>query len=152
MSGFQEHLQSYFVSVRSQLLAAAPAAGAPHSGLAGGHRESLIRDYLTAIMPRRLEIGRGMVFGFAHRSREADVVLWDSSNYPCVRLADHQLFFAESVRVVLEAKSRWSTDEFEDILAKCEQIREIIPMHAPNIADDIAMLQLEVHAGNQART
>jgi hypothetical protein len=24
-----------------------------------------------------------MVFGIAHRSREADLVVWDSANYPC---------------------------------------------------------------------
>jgi hypothetical protein len=146
MPGFQEHLRSYFANTRLRLLADAAAAGTPHSGLAGSHRESLIRDYLATILPRRLDIGRGIVFGVAHRSREADVVLWDSSNYPCLRLTDHQLFFAESARMVLEAKSRWSADEFRDILDKCRQIRDIVPVHAPNIADDIAVLQLDLQA------
>jgi hypothetical protein len=146
MSGFESHLRNYFASARLQLLAGAAAAGAPHSGLAGSHREALIREYLTAILPRRLEIGRGMVFGIGHRSREADVVLWDSSNYPSLRLKDHELFFAESTRVVLEAKSRWSREEFIDVLDKCRQVRDIVTVQAPNIADEIAMLQLDVHA------
>jgi len=98
MSRFESHLRNYFAGARLQLLAGAAAAGAPHSGLAGSHREALIREYLAAILPRRLEIGRGMVFGIGHRSREADVVLWDSSNYPSLRLKDHELFFAESAR------------------------------------------------------
>ena len=88
MDGFRQYLQSHFASRQAQLLAAAPS-GAPHPGLAGSHRESLVRDYLNRILPRRLEIGRGMVFGLAHSSREADVVVWDSANYPCLRLTDH---------------------------------------------------------------
>ena len=144
--GFEKHLRSYFRSKRGQLLADVSAAGAPHSGHAGSHREALIRDYLRAILPRRLEIGRGIVFGLGSRSREADVVLWDVDNYPCLRLTDHQLFFAESARVVLEAKSRWSSQKFADILDKCRSVRDIIPMHTTNLADDIAMLQMQVHA------
>jgi hypothetical protein len=53
-------------------------------------------------------------------------------------------FFAESVSVVLEAKSRYSNYELKDMLAKCKSIRDIVPMHRLNIADEIAMLQLEV--------
>jgi hypothetical protein len=152
MSRFQQHLRSHFAGVRTQLLAGVAAAGAPHSGLAGGHRETLIRDYLSDVLPKRLEIGRGMVFGLGHRSREADVVIWDAANYPCVRLADHQLFFAESTRVVLEAKSRWSADEFADVLKKCRQVRGIMTVPAPNMADEIAMLQLDVYAMKHGRT
>ena len=144
--GFEKHLRSYFSSKRKQLLADVSAAGAPHSGLAGSHREALIRDYLRAVLPRRLEIGRGIVFGLGHRSSETDVVLWDSDNYPCLRLTDHELFFAESARVALEAKSRWSSQEFEDVLDKCRSVRDIVSVHAPNLADDIAMLQLQVRA------
>lgn len=87
---------------------------------------------------------RGMVFGIAHRSREADLVIWDSANYPCISFPQHSHFFAESVRVVLEAKSRYSNYELRDMLAKCKSIRDIVPMHRLNIADEIAMLQLEI--------
>src|SRR5436190_1238206 len=107
--GFGPSLRSYFKAKRGQLLQDATAASTAHSGLAGGHREALIRNYLRDWIPRRFEIGRGIVFGAFQRSREADVVLWDSINYPTLHLADHELFFAESTRVVLESKSRWSS-------------------------------------------
>ncbi|OFW34470.1 MAG: hypothetical protein A3J28_13180 [Acidobacteria bacterium RIFCSPLOWO2_12_FULL_60_22] len=92
-----------------------------------------------------------MVFGLGHRSREADVVLWDAVNYPSLPLADHRLFFAESARVVLEGKSRWSANEFRDILDKCRAVRDIVVVHAPNLEDDVAMIQLELQALKDGR-
>jgi hypothetical protein len=85
-----------------------------------------------------------MVFGISHRSREADLVVWDSANYPCISFPQHSHFFAESVRVVLEAKTRYSALELDDMLGKCMAVRDIVPVRQPNIADQIAMLQLEV--------
>lgn len=147
MGRFQEHLRSHFASLRKQLLAAAAGAGTPHTSLIGGHREALIRDYLSDVLPKRLEIGRGMVFGLGRASsREADVVIWDSANYSSIRMSDHQIFFAESVRVVMECKSRWSRAEFADVLAKCRRVRHILTAPGLNISDEIAMLQLEIHA------
>ncbi len=132
--------------MREVLLAKARAVGKTHPGLIGGHRETLIGDFLSPMLPRRFSIGRGMVFGIAHRSKEADIVIWDSSNYPSLQLQDHQLFFSESARVVVEAKSNWSTNEFENVLIKCEAVRNIVPTHAPNIADKVARIEVELHA------
>ena len=141
---FTEQLRQFFSSKRRQSLEASREAGTEHSGLLGSHRETIMRDYLAALLPGRFQVGRGMVYGFAHRSREADLVIWDHINYPSLRMRDHSLFFAESARLVLEAKSRWSSGEFEDILTKCQAVRDIVPMHAPNLADDIAMMHLEI--------
>jgi hypothetical protein len=149
--GFEPELVGFFRARRKQLMAEASAAGSAHSGLAGSHREALIRQYLSAVMPRRLEVGRGMVFGVRHRSREADLVLWDSMNYPSLTLKDHSLFFAESVRVVVEAKSQWSSKEFTDILSKCRAVRDIITVNAPNLSDTISMLELEIQALREGR-
>src|SRR5262245_21213245 len=146
MNQFRESLRTFFRSKRQQLLEAASEADTPHAGLLGSHREALVRDFLAALLPRRFSVGRGIVFGFAHQSREADLVIWDSQNYPSITFPQHSHFFAESVRVVLEAKSRYSATELEDMLVKCRAVRDIVPVHSSNLSDEVAMLQLEVAA------
>lgn len=144
MNLFQQSLQTFFRSQRNQLLLAANESDTPHSGLLGAHREALIREFLAALLPKRFAVGNGIVFGIAHRSREADLVIWDSENYPSISFPRHSHFFAESVRIVIEAKSRYSQRDLDDMLVKCRAVRDIVPMHSPNIIDDISMLQLDV--------
>jgi hypothetical protein len=144
MRDAQERVREYFRVKTAQLRAAANLPSAEHAGLAGSHREELQRIYFSEILPRRYEIGRGMVYGFMHRSREADIVVWDSLNYPSLPMLDHAFFFAESVRAVIESKSRWSSDDFTDVLRKSKAVKDILPYPGTNLDDTVAMLQLEV--------
>jgi hypothetical protein len=61
-------------------------------------------------------------------------------------MLDHSFFFAESVRLVLEAKSTWSMEEFEDVLTKCRSVRDIIPMYGSNLTDTLASFEQEIAA------
>ena len=140
----QRLVQQHFRSKARRLLAEAQEVVSEHPGLRGSHREAVLRFYLNDIVPRRFAIGRGMIYGLAHRSREADIVIWDEQNYPSMHMQEHNLFFAESTRAVLEVKSHWNSDERDDILEKCRAVRDIVLHRKPNLADDIAMLQLEV--------
>jgi hypothetical protein len=101
-----ERVRKYFRAIRSGLLGAAEEAVCNHSGLTGGHRETVCKEYLGKVLPKRFDVDRGMVYGFAHRSKEADIVIWDSMNFPRLDMPDHTVFFAESVRAVLEVKTR----------------------------------------------
>jgi hypothetical protein len=144
MSDAQVRVREYFRVKTAQLRAASVLPSAEHAGLAGSHREELQRIYFSEILPQRYQIGRGMVYGSMHRSREADIVIWDSLNYPSLPMLDHSFFFAESVRAVVESKSRWSPDDFADVLRKSRAVRDIIPFPGLNLDDTVAMLQLEV--------
>lgn len=139
-------VRRYFSVKRAQLLAMRELPVCEHAGLIGGHREELQRVYLREVLPERFRIGRGMVYGPFHRSREADIVVWDAYNYPRLPMADHAFFFAESVRVVLESKSTWSTNELTDVLAKTKAVRDIVVLSCPNLENTIQMLQLDVSA------
>ena len=139
-------VRQYFRSKAAQLRAASELAVCEHGGLLGGHREEIHRSFLREILPRRFEVGRGMVYGRMHRSREADLVIWDRDNYPSLPLADHSFFFAESVRVVLEAKSRWSLEGLTDVLEKCCAVRDIIPDGGLSLADELAGIHQEIHS------
>src|SRR5947208_1708617 len=115
MNDARDRVRQYFRVKTEQLRAASALPSAEHAGLAGGHREELQRIYFSEILPQRYQVGRGMVYGMVHRSREADIVIWDALNYPSLPMLDHSFFFAESVRAVVESKSRWSPQDFADV-------------------------------------
>lgn len=144
MAEFSKHLQIYFLNKAKQLLAESQENIVNHSSLHGSHREEIIRVYLGDIIPKRFSVGQGVVYGPLHKSKECDIVIWDSQNYPSLPLRGHNFFFAESVKATIEIKSQWSTVNLKDILAKSQSVNDIILMQGPNLADDIAMLQLEV--------
>lgn len=141
-----ERVKQYFRGTRNELLALASKAVAEHSGLKGSHREQVCRSYLQLILPKRFEIGRGMVYGMIHRSREADIVLWDAQNYPHLEMSDHSFFFAESVRAVLEVKSNWNMEEFEDVRLKTRAVKKIMTMSGTNLTDTLAMMQMDIES------
>lgn len=120
---------------------------AEHPGLAGAHREAVVREFLQRILPRRFGIGNGMVYGIGHRSHEADIVLWDAANYPRLDMMQHTFFFAESVKVLLECKSNWSENTFKDIRAKCKAAKDIIAVPGSfGIESEIRLLRGQVEA------
>lgn len=137
----------YFRVKSSQMKAMAELPVCEHSGLAGSHREELQRVFLQEVLPRRFAVGRGMVYGPGHRSREADIVIWDADNYPSLPMLDHAFFFADSVRMVLECKSRWSKEEFRDVLGKAKAVRDIMTIREPTSTNDrLSLLEGQVEA------
>jgi hypothetical protein len=150
-SDTQERVRRFFQAKQQQLKTSANLAICDHPGLTGSHREEFQRIYLREILPKRFEVGRGMVYGNFHRSKEADIVIWDAQNFPSLPMLDHSFFFAESVRVVLESKSRWSNEEFQDVLSKAQAIRDIIPTYQQGLVDQLAMVQLELAALREGR-
>jgi len=61
-------------------------------------------------------------------------------------MADHSFYFAESVKAILESKSRWSQDDFDDVLLKSRHARDIVTMVGPSIEDTLMLMQLDIVA------
>ena len=141
-----ELLQRYFRSKTRQLLAACDQTACEHSGLIGSHRENIINIYLSDILPSRFKIGKGMIYGLTHKSKEVDIVLWDSQNFPKLDMQGHSLFFAESARLALEIKSNFSANTLNDIFDKSEAVRNIVSMSGPDMADEIDFLRQQLYA------
>jgi hypothetical protein len=78
---------------------------------------------------------------YGNRSKEADIVLWDANNYPSLPMSGHSVFFAESVRVVLEVKSTWSLENFADIKEKCRKIAKLRLAAEPTQVDHISYMK-----------
>lgn len=137
-------VQSYFRVKAQQIKALGALPICEHSGLKGSHREELHRIYLREILPRRYEVGRGMVYGPYSRSREADVVIWDSLDFPSLPMTDHAFYFAESVRCVVECKSTFSSEELKDVLGKCDAVAGLFHPWAPGLKDELAHIKQEL--------
>ena len=140
----ENQVRSYFKVKRKQILAMRDLPICEHSGLIGSHREELQRIYLREILPKRFQVGRGMVYGAMHRSKESDIVIWDAFNYPHLPMLDHGFFFSESVHCVIECKSAWNTTEFKDVIEKTKAVRDIISISEPGFIDEIQMLKAQV--------
>lgn len=139
-------IRKFFQSKTKQLLAVADQAVVEHSTLKGSHREEIINIYLKEILPKRFGIGKGMVYGLVHKSKEADILIWDEQNYPELRMLGHSLFFAESAKSIVEVKTRWSNEEFLDIQTKASTSKGIFKTHKSNVIEHLRFMEHQIEA------
>jgi len=142
----EELIRQYFRSKAQQLLAASDEAICEHPGLKGSHREDLIKLYLKDIVPKKFDIGKGMIYSPFHKSKEADIVVWDSQSYPSLQLYGHSMFFAESVRLMVEVKTTFSSSTMKDIQDKSEATKNIVPGRGLSIEDELLQLKAQVYS------
>lgn len=140
----QNLIRQYFINKTRQLLAVSEQAICEHSGLKGSHREDIIKIYLSDIVPKRYDIGKGMIYGSITRSHETDIVIWDSNNFPCLKMNGHSMYFAESVQAAIEVKSVYNTDEEEDVVKKTEDLKTMILNYCPNLNDRLFHLESSI--------
>lgn len=140
----EERVKSYFRIKAKQIATVADLSVCGHAGLTGSHREELQRLYFREILPKRYEVGRGVVFGFSGQSRECDIVIWDSFDFPSLPISDHALYFSESVRCVIECKSRYSCEEFADVIEKSDAVMGIFSYPDFGIREQLASIQQEI--------
>lgn len=138
----ESRLQRFFRSKARELKAQSDQAIVPHAGLQGSHREDIHKGYLQIILPERFKVGNGMIYdSYDNRSKEADIVLWDANNYPSIPQYGHSLFFAESVRAVLEVKTTWKAENLADIKEKCRKITNLRVVPEPTVIDEVAYMK-----------
>ncbi len=133
----QEKIKRYFKSKAKQILAQSEQALNDHSGLKGRHREGVLSDFLEEICPKRYSIDNGIVYGMIGRSNETDIVIWDELNYPKLKQNGSDIFFSEGVKAIIEVKSVWSSDEFEDIKKKASAAINIFSNYREGISSKI---------------
>jgi len=121
----KEKIHQYFKFKTKELLALSEQAVLDHNGLRGNHREKVLCQFFDDILPKRYSIDNGMVYGMIGQSKETDIVIWDEFNYPKLKLYGSNFFFAESVKILIEVKTKWSTKEFKDIKNKTSSALKI---------------------------
>ncbi|WP_135693925.1 DUF6602 domain-containing protein [Leptospira mtsangambouensis] len=118
-----------------------------HSGLRGSHRELILHHYLQDILPGRFAVSSGIVQGKIGNSAQSDIVIWDSYNYPSLKMQGNRLFFGESVRACIEVKSVFNTREFADIKKKTDLLRiaNLGKHFHPTLKEEILSLKQGLH-------
>lgn len=126
-------IKQYFENKAEQLLATSRQAICEHNGLKGSHREDLIKIYLSEVIPKRFEIGHGMIYGQFSRSNETDIVLWDSYNFPNLKMNGHSMYFAESVNAAIEIKTNYTSETEADVSKKTESLKSVITQYRDTV-------------------
>jgi hypothetical protein len=96
----------------------------------GGPREEFVRDFLKVYLPKKYGITTGKVIGLnGDLSRQADIIIYDSLNSPIVfneELGNEfQIIPAESVIAVVEVKSIFTYDMYQETIANIKSFKAI---------------------------
>jgi hypothetical protein len=137
----QDRIQRFFRARSRTLLAAAAAAVTGHGTTSGSHRENEVREFLREILPGRFSVDHGLVFARNGKSREADVILWEAGDFPRIPQSESKIVFAESVRMIVEVKSDWSSGERDDIWKKSSATQALRSARSTTIEGRVAHIE-----------
>lgn len=101
--------------------------GSAHWLSVGTYKERLLISHLARRIPRQFEISTGFVLshhsGRKLLSRQLDVLIWDSANYPPLfRHGDFVVITPEACRVAVEVKGHLTHDELKDAIANLDSL------------------------------
>lgn len=144
-----EKLYDYFTAKTQEIKAISDQAILSHSGIIGEHREKIINIFLKDFLPGKYSIGTGQFMSVEFQrdfeSNQSDIVIWDSYDYPKVHLqGSSSLFFAESVKMVIEVKSTFNINELKNIQKKAQHLKRFVPNFHPSIKDEIWRLDNKI--------
>ncbi|MGO4660088.1 DUF6602 domain-containing protein [Ensifer sp. 2YAB10] len=100
---------------------------ATHRLSAGENREGIVREFLTAHLPKRFGISSGLVV--SHEgifSNQADVLIVGAlNNVPLYGTSLNQLWTVESVFALIEVKTNLGPAELRDAIAKGRRFKQL---------------------------
>jgi hypothetical protein len=107
-----------------------------HPGEFGTYRESICKDFLRLLTPRRLEISSGFLINDSEEiSTQCDIIIYDAQSTALIENSDRQRFFPVETTVgVGEIKSNLSKSDFKvaiNKLAKNKVMRENMKTPVP---------------------
>ncbi|TGL07494.1 hypothetical protein EHQ43_06065 [Leptospira bouyouniensis] len=143
----QNKLKEFFKAKHGELMALSKQAITGNSNINGNHRELIIDRYLREILPKRFDIGSGIVHGMISESSQSDVVIWDSHNYPSIKMQGNSIYFTESVRACVEVKTNFNQDELSDLKLKTDKLREtnIAKHYHPTIKEELQRIEQSIY-------
>ena len=144
-----EKLYHYFGAKTQEIKAIADQAILSHTGIIGEHRERIVNSFLKDFLPGKYSVGTGQFMSVEFQrdfeSNQSDIIIWDSIDYPKIHLqGTSDLFFAESVKMVVEVKSVFNKSELQDIIKKSRHLKSFVPNFHPSIKDEIWRLDNKI--------
>jgi hypothetical protein len=100
-----------------------------HAGEQGKENEQSLVRLMERLLPRSLGIGSGVVIDAdGSRSKQADIVIYDSINQPTILAQTSQMLFpVENVFMVIEVKTTLGDEEIEDCAEKKLALDNLAP-------------------------
>ncbi len=98
-----------------------------HPGEYGMYRETICKEFIRFIIPKRLEIEQGFLINSNEQiSHQCDIVVFDKQNTPLIENSEKQRFFPiETVCAIGEVKSKLSKTQLKEALNKLSKIKPL---------------------------
>src|SRR5262245_42729947 len=121
-------VREWFDGIEDVLSKEAALAGLLEHGTSiGDAREFFVRRVLRTFLPPGIHVSRGIVFSRSQRSRQIDIILFDS-RYPVFEIEPgFGLYPVEGVIGTIEVKSRLTTSSLHEALDNCLSVMRITP-------------------------
>ncbi len=102
--------------------------GSTQNYSSGIFRESLLRNFLTTVLPRSISVDSGFVYGFEQidNSRQIDILVWDSGRHAAVYQS--QEFVIVPPEAVIAAISVKTTLNKADLVDSLENLLSLTPL------------------------
>ena len=102
--------------------------GSTQNYSSGIFRESLLRNFLTTVLPRSISVDSGFVYGFEQvpNSRQIDIIVWDSGRHATVYQS--QEFVIVPPEAVIAAISVKTTLNKADLVESLENLLSLTPL------------------------
>lgn len=102
-----------------------------HQGVKGTGNEMVLRDLLTRFIPKRYNVGTGVVIDrHGNQSRQCDIVIYDTFLYPSLlSLASVHLFPVDITYAVIEVKTTLTSESAKEARENIASVRslDIVP-------------------------
>ncbi len=125
----QNLIQSYYSGVLLRLRSEIDLLNAiiPHNATKGAENEESLRNVIRSFIPQRYSVGAGIIIdSFGHRSRQIDIVIYDSQTYPALFSSTSTVLFpVETVIAAIEVKTFFDGAKLKDVVENCRSVRSL---------------------------
>ncbi|WP_281649189.1 DUF6602 domain-containing protein [Parendozoicomonas sp. Alg238-R29] len=122
-----EYFSSYSHELKSKMMRLDALIGRDHWLSVGNYKESLLRDLLASLLPKKFEVSTGFILsadehGNEIKSKQQDIIIWDSSEYAAIfRDNDFVIIPPEACKAVIEVKSTLRKDTLKRALGASDE-------------------------------
>ena len=128
LPNFRTVARSYAALFRAQRDHIRKFLGGSQNYSSGVFRESLIRNFLTTVLPQSISVDSGFVYGFdqVDNSRQIDILVWDSGRHAAVyRTREFVIVPPEAVIAAISVKTTLNKKDLDESL---ENLLSLTPL------------------------
>ena len=123
---------SYSYELQSKMKRLDFLIGKDHWLSVGNYKESLLRNLLSNVLPKKFEVSTGFIIacdekGKEIKSKQQDIIIWDSSEYAAIfRDGEFVILPPEACKAVIEIKSTLSNTTLKKALHSSDDLFKFV--------------------------